>query len=262
MMDAAAPPAGSVLVRPGHRACRRPPFTARAVILTWGDAGVTDSWFKSLTRRLRGAPSDPREAERQARLRGFRAAVQQAIASGARAPLEALRQPPADSGLTEEEVELELEMVEGALDALTLDERLAREGLPLVAHQHKALGDERCHFLASVFQADQDGHRTGRLFFTHRRLFFLAAPVLSLPWSRVAALEGDERDLVITTVGGGEMYRFRCNSFSDARCGVVLARALLRRPASGAPGATAAGGTNGPSNSNSPDSTGSVNGTS
>lgn len=202
---------------------------------------MTDSWFKSLTRRLRGEPSDPREAERQARVRAFHGTVQRAIASGARAPLEALRQPPPDLGLSEDEVELELEMVQGALDAMDLDARLASEGLPVLAHQHKALGDDRCHFLASVFLADDDGHRTGRLFFTNRRVFFLANPVLSVPWSRVASLEEDERDLVIATVGAGEMYRFRCNSFSDARCGALMARALLRRPGAAAGAAQVAG---------------------
>lgn len=197
-----------------------------AVILTWGASSVADSWFQSLTRRLRGAPVDPQEAERQARVRAYHAAAAEAIEAGVPERLEALLTSPRDFGVSEDEVELEVEMLTGALDAIALRERIVAEGLPVLAHQHKALGDDRCHYLASVFLADDDGHRTGRLFFTNRRLFFLASPVLTVPWSRIAALEAEERDLLIRTVGGGEVYRFRCNSFSDARCGVVVAGAL------------------------------------
>jgi hypothetical protein len=190
---------------------------------------VTDSWFKSLTQRWRGAPADPAAQARQARVQRFRAEVRQALTAGDRASLEAVARLPAELDLPDDEVELEQEMVQGALDALDLKDRIGRDGLPDLAHQHKALGDDRCHFLASVFLADDDGHRTGRLFFTNRRLLFLAAPILTVPWSRVAVLTDDARDLVVQTVGRGEVYRFRCNSFADARCGMVIAQALLPR---------------------------------
>lgn len=196
-----------------------------------GYSRVTDSWLSSLTRRLRGAPADPVEAARQARVQQFRTAVKEALTAGDRASLEAVRHPSAGLDLAEEDVELETEMVQGALEALDLGERVAREGLPLLTHQHKALGDDRCHFVASAFLADDVGHRTGRLFFTNRRLLFLASPVLSLPWSRIALLQDDARDILVKTVGGaGEVYRLRCNSFSDARCGIVIAQALMPRP--------------------------------
>lgn len=193
---------------------------------------MTDSWFSSLTRRLRGAPADPAEAARQASLQQFRTAVSQALTAGDRTSLEAVRSPPARLELSDEDVELELEMVQGALEALDLVDLVARDGLPVLTHQHKALGDDRCHFVASAFLADDAGHRTGRLFFTNRRLLFLASPVLSLPWSRVAVLQDDARDILVKTVGAGDIYRLRCNSFSDARCGIVIAQALMRRPAS------------------------------
>ncbi len=142
--------------------------------------------------------------------------------------LEALLRKPAEVGLPEEDVELEIEALQGALDALSLREAIARGGgeLPIVEHQHKALGDDRCHFLASVFLASDAADRTGRLFLTDRRLLFLASPLLSLSWGSVAAIEAQDRDLVIAAVSRGVVYRFRCNSFSDARCGAVIAQAL------------------------------------
>lgn len=222
---------------------------------------MAPGWFESLTRTLRGgnAESNARRAAEQ-RAKAFREEVRRALAgedagagrgsAGAgdagvgasagdgagvgagrgvsREVLEALLRKPAEVGLPEEDVELEIEALQGALDALSLREAIARGGgeLPIVEHQHKALGDDRCHFLASVFLASDAADRTGRLFLTDRRLLFLASPLLSLSWGSVAAIEAQDRDLVIAAVSRGVVYRFRCNSFSDARCGAVIAQAL------------------------------------
>jgi hypothetical protein len=176
------------------------------------------------------------QREVQKRAKGFREEVRRALENGgagapghSRDALEALLRKPAELGVPEEEVELEVEAIQGALDALSLRESIAqaRGELPVVEHQHKALGDDRCHFLASVFLAsDASSDRTGRLFLTNRRLLFLATPMLSLTWGGIASVDAEARDLVIASTARGVVYRFRCNSFSDARCAVVIARAL------------------------------------
>ncbi|MGH9159213.1 MAG: hypothetical protein ACRD2X_04425 [Vicinamibacteraceae bacterium] len=149
--------------------------------------------------------------------------------AGDRETLERLLQMPAALGIAEEEVELEIEMVQGALDRLALEERLLRDGLPVLEHQHKALGADRCHFLCSAFTVDEAGHRPGRLFLTHRRLIFLASPLFALPWSAATSIDDEDRNIVVSTVTRGVTYRFHCNSFSDARCGVLIARTLMRQ---------------------------------
>jgi len=157
-------------------------------------------------------------------------AIGQAVARGDRAPLEALLRKPAESGLPEDDVELELEALHGALDAIGLRETVTREGLPVVEHQHKALGGDRCHFRAAVFLASDGSDRTGRLFLTDRRVLFLSSPLVSLSWGGVASVEVDQRDLIIASTSRGVLYRFRCNSFSDARCAEVIARAIKSQP--------------------------------
>lgn len=184
------------------------------------------SWLKSYSRRWRGETDAERHASRSRQQ--FRAAVHAGLA-GDRETLERLLQMPAALGIPEEEVELEIEMVHGALDLLVLEERLLQDGLPVLEHQHKALGADQCHFRCSAFTVDEAGHRPGRLFLTHRRLIFLASPLFALPWSATTSIEDDARDIVVSTVTPGLAYRFHCNSFSDARCGVLIARTLMRR---------------------------------
>jgi hypothetical protein len=207
-----------------------------------GRHSVALGWLKGVTDRLKGG-GEPARAQREAqrRAREYRSEVQQAIgpalAAGDLAVLEALLRKPAELGLPEEEVELELEALHGALDALRLRETIVQGGLPVVAHQHKALGDDRCHFVASAFLASDGSDRTGRLFLTDRRVLFLSSPVVSLSWGSVGSLAVEQRDLLIASSGRGTLYRFRCNSFSDARCGEVIARALKTQTLA-APGAS------------------------
>ncbi len=174
--------------------------------------------WRSLTRRE--PPADPRVLE-------FRAAVE-AATSGSfdLASLEALSERPAQLGLAEEEVELDIEMLQGAKDLLALQDEVRAQGLPVIAHQHKALGSERCHFLASASLVATESDRPGRLFMTDRRLVFLAAPLVAVPWSGVTRVEDQGRDLVIVGPSRPGGLRFRCNSISDARRGRWLSDRL------------------------------------
>jgi hypothetical protein len=196
---------------------------------------VAPGWFESLTRTLRGGNA---QTEAQKRAKAFREDVREALEnSPTRDELQTLLCRPAELGLPEEDVELEIEALQGALDALTLRDAIVQGGgaLPVVEHQHKALGEDRCHFVASAFLASEASDRTGRLFLTDRRLLFLATPLLSLSWGSILSIDAEARDLVIASTARGVVYRFRCNSFSDARCAVVIAQALKN---GGSPGSS------------------------
>ena len=194
---------------------------------------MTSSWWRKLVGGGRGnggeRPSEP--------LRRYRTDVKAAL-SGAldRTAIDALLQRPAAEGLSDDDVELEVEALHGAIDLLELQARVAREGLPVVPHQHKALAGERCAFIASVSLADDSAQRTGRLFLTNKRLVFVSTPLVALPWGAINRIVDDARDLIVAAPGRGALHRFRCNSFADARCGRWLAE-RLREEANGRMGA-------------------------
>jgi hypothetical protein len=180
-------------------------------------------WWGKLAPRRRTNGADPAGAL----LREYRSEVAAAIAGTPdRDTLDALLARPPAPGPAGDDIELELEMLHGARDLLDLQERVTRDGLPFVAHQHKALAGEACHFAASVFLASDAAQRTGRLFLTSQRLVFVASPIVTLPWGAITRIVEDGRDLVVAAPGRGAVHRFRCNSFSDARCGGWLAERL------------------------------------
>jgi hypothetical protein len=199
---------------------------------------MTASWWRKITGGWgergngAGALSEP--------LRRFRADVKTALAGALdRTAIDALLQRPAADGLAEDDVELEVEALHGAVDLLDLQARVARDGLPSVAHQHKALAGERCAFIASVSLADDAAQRTGRLFLTDKRLVFVATPLVTLPWGAIQRIVDDGHDLIVVAPGRGAVHRFRCNSFADARCGRWLAEQLkdeAKQDARGGPG--------------------------
>ncbi len=193
---------------------------------------MSTSWFKSLVGRFGGKTADPAAAARAAQVRAFRAAVARDLRDDPspedRAALEALLRMPDEQGLPGDEVELETEALQGALDVIALKEAVATGGLPVIEHQHRALGADRVHFLASAFLASDGSDRTGRLFLTNRRLVFVTTPMVAVSWGGILSIDQQARDLVITTTGRDTLYQFRCNSFSDARCGAFIARQLKR----------------------------------
>ena len=185
---------------------------------------MTASWWRKL---VGGGAQGNGSGRLSEPLRRYRADVKAALAGALdRSAIDGLLQRPADDGLAEDDVELEVEALQGAVDLLDLQHRVARDGLPVVPHQHKALVGERCAFIASVSLADDAAQRTGRLFLTDRRLVFVATPLVSLPWGAINRIADDQRDLVVVAPGRGAFHRFRCNSFADARCGRWLAERL------------------------------------
>jgi hypothetical protein len=138
-----------------------------------------------------------------------------------------LRQRPAELGLTEDDVALELEMVDGLIEVLELRRRAALGcPLPVVETSHRALAAEPCHFVAPVFRPDAPGDAGGKLFFTARRLLYLGSPSTSLSWAHVTALTDVDRDLVVRVRPDG-VRTFRCNSYVDTLRGAYIASQLL-----------------------------------
>lgn len=124
------------------------------------------------------------------------------------------------------DVELELESLQARLDVAALEARVAAAGLPVVETQHKALGDERCHFTCPATLADGETDVSGRLLLGERRLLFLGGRGLSAAWGTVRAVEVDGRSLVVKVAAATLVLA--CNTFSDAHCAAFIAASTMR----------------------------------
>ncbi len=167
------------------------------------------------------------------RVRAFRAEVAAARATADEAGLAALRGRYVALGLSEDDVALELEMVDGLLDVLAL-KKAAAEGaaLPDVPSSHRALAGERCRFMAPACRPDSPADPGGKLFFTDRRLVYLGTPSLTIAWPHVIDVRDADRDLLVR-LRDGRVCTLRCNSYVDTLRGAYIA-ARLRQPASAA----------------------------
>ncbi len=168
-----------------------------------------------------------RELDR--RIRQFRAEVLAARTASDEAVLTALRARPATLGLTDDDVALELEMVDGLLDVTVL-RKAAAAGAPLpdIPTSHKALGGEACRFVAPAFRPDSPNDAGGKLFFTDRRIIYLGSPSATISWAHVADVRDVDRDLVVR-VRPDTLRTFRCNSYVDTLRGTYIASVLVTR---------------------------------
>jgi hypothetical protein len=178
------------------------------------------SWLRGRS-RTRGAESRPvaelRQTARRLASSGSAAEIEAALARAARLPA------------CGDAFELEVEMLQARRDALRLEDRIAREGLPAVATQHKALGRDVCHLLAPAsLVGEGEDDTAGKLLLTSRRLLFLGGRGLSLGWSRLRSVVPEGRDLLVDTAARG-VHRLRCNTHGEAATAAVVARALIER---------------------------------
>jgi hypothetical protein len=133
-------------------------------------------------------------------------------------------------GLPEDDVEIEREMLDALDDAAALSSEIARSGLPILETGHRVVGHDRCHFTAAASMPDEQGQPTGRLLLTSARAIFLGgANAVSTAWHMIDEASQDARDLVLVRTTHDRLYRFQCNSFSDALRGALIARELIRR---------------------------------
>ncbi len=131
--------------------------------------------------------------------------------------------------LPDDEVEIEREMLEALEEAAALASEIARSGLPSIDTGHRVVGDERCHFTAPASMPDEPGQPTGRLLLTSGRAIFLGgAAAVSTAWHRIGEVRHADRDLLLVRASRDRLYRFQCNSFSDALRAALIAKELIR----------------------------------
>jgi hypothetical protein len=183
------------------------------------------SWLLGLLNPAARAAARDRERRIQA-LHADVAALRDAKAADATA-FDRVRGRPADLGLAPEDVELEMEWLDGLQEAAVLRRAIeGGEALPVVATSHRAVAGDRCHFVASASRPDDAHDRGGKLFLTERRLLYLGDPSIGVGWPHVVAVASSDRDVVVRA-RSDRLLRFRCNSYSDAlRCVVIASRLL------------------------------------
>lgn len=178
----------------------------------------------SLLGRFFSSSAD-RDLDRRVRL--FRAEVLAAREAPDEVLLTNLLNRPAALGLTEDDVALELEMVEGLLEVITLRAGSAvGAGLPELATNHRAVAGEPCRFVAPVSRPDAPNDPGGKLFFTDRRIVYLGSPSLTISWAHVAAVRDADRDLIVRA-RPDVVRTFRCNSYVDTLRGAYIASVLV-----------------------------------
>jgi hypothetical protein len=77
---------------------------------------------------------------------------------------------------------------------------------------------------------DEAGQPAGRLLLTSGRAIFAGGSgAVSPAWHSLGEARYADRDLLLVRTTRDRVYRFRCNSFSDAMRAWLIARDLVRR---------------------------------
>jgi hypothetical protein len=183
-------------------------------------------WFRG----RRGSGEDRRLAE-------WRKAWSTAAAAGDTARHVPLRAELDAMGLSEDDVEIEREMVDALQDLAELTAAVQAAGLPAVETGHRVVGSDRCHFTAPASMPDEVSQPSGRLLLTSGRAIFVGGVQgATVPWHSVGEALHVDRDLILIRSDRDKLYRFRCNTFSDALRTAFLSRELMRTRRRGQPG--------------------------
>jgi hypothetical protein len=167
-----------------------------------------------------------RETDR--RLSQLRSEIEAARRSGGLDALQRLRTRPAELGISDDEADLELELLAGLLEVATLEEQSAGGGaLPTVETNHRALGGEACHFAAPASRPDVPTDAGGKLFLTPRRLVYIGSAPVALSWAHVSGVDAAGRDLIVRARPERHLS-FRCNSYVDVLRSAWIASRLIR----------------------------------
>jgi hypothetical protein len=137
--------------------------------------------------------------------------------------LDALTHAMAPSSAADEH-EGQTEMIDGlqALAALR-----AREALPVVLTQHRAIGADACHFLAPAALVGEPG-AGGKLFLTSERLVFVGGRSVAWPWHRVRQFRRHGREVLVTAAGAAEPLHLHCGNYGDALVAAYVIARLSR----------------------------------
>lgn len=139
--------------------------------------------------------------------------------------IDALRVAMCDPGAAPDIAEEQLEMIEGLERVYALG---LLPALPVVATQHRVIGQATCHFIAPGSLIDQVD-APGKVFATNTALVFAsgaAGAVKQWPWHAISAVTRVQRDVVIDFRGQPSAARLRMNTSGDALVVVALAERL------------------------------------
>jgi hypothetical protein len=178
----------------------------------------------------RGTPGVATETA--ARLGTFRHEVRRTGRQPDRAALLGLIERAQELGLRDEEIRSELTEIRVALDALDLADRLAIEGLPIVASVDRLPAGEHCHFATPVRFGRRRADQIGHVEMTSSWLKFHGALDMSVVWSEVARVEREGRDILVSLLESRRVLRFCCHSAEEAARGTSVARHLVAGTAS------------------------------
>ncbi len=180
-------------------------------------------WF-----RQHGPEDDPR-------VKTWHLAWEKAAAAGDTSAVSTLRAQLEALELSNDDAEIEREMLDGLEHIAALQAAVAAGGLPVIETGHRVVGAERCHFTAPASMPDDPAQPSGRLLLTSGRAILVGGGHgATIPWHSVTEATCSGRDLLLIRSDRETLHRFRCNSFGDAMAGLFLARRLItarrRRP--------------------------------
>jgi hypothetical protein len=162
------------------------------------------------------------------RAQDWRAACLEAAGAPDERRLERLRAELEAWGSADDEIEIERELLEGLRDLVDLTKVVADLGLPTLETGHRVVGRDVCHFSVSCSMPDEPGEPSGRLLLTAARAIFVGGSRgTTVPWHAVRQALHAERDLVLIRADREDLHRFRCNSYSDAFRGRLIAQHLV-----------------------------------
>jgi hypothetical protein len=131
-------------------------------------------------------------------------------------------------GLSDDDVEIEREMLEALEHVVALASTVAEHGLPIVETGHRIAGADLCHFSAPASMPDDPGQPAGRLLLTSARAAFAGgAGSRTIPWHAIAEAVHQDRDVLLIRSDRETGHRFRCNSYGDALCAAFVARRCI-----------------------------------
>ena len=141
-----------------------------------------------------------------------------------------LRRSLDELGLTPDDLEIELEMIDGLAELSALSPRLRQGDLPVIETGHRVVGTDICHFSAPASIPDDSAQPSGRMILTGNRAIFAGGGrSTSIAWHKIAEILQADRDVLLVLHDRETAHRFRFNSFAEALCGAALSRHLMRR---------------------------------
>lgn len=169
------------------------------------------------------------ESDQDRRLRHWREAWRDASLNPGNGAIEQLRSELDAMGLSEDDVEIEREMLEGLGRLSELTKRAEDGMLPTVETGHRAVGSDTCHFTAPASMPDEPSQPSGRLLLTSSRAIFLGGTGATAAWHTLGEAMHVDRDVLLVRNDKERLYRFRCNTYGDAMEGAFLAARLIKR---------------------------------